>query len=257
MADLAILRAVPPSITRCELSFLDRAPIDYERAVAQHAAYAALLRDLGLEVVELPADAAFPDCCFVEDTAVVLDEVAILAMPGATSRRGEIAAVEHALRRWRAVMRVELPATLDGGDVLRLGRTLYVGVSRRTNQAGVARLREIAEPHGYRVIPVAVTGCLHLKSAATALDEDLLLMNPAWLDPTPFAGIARVQVAPDEPGAANVLRVRETVVAHQGFARTLERLTKTGLGVRTLDISEFLKAEAALTCKSLLLRRLG
>jgi len=255
MADLAILRAVPPSITRCELSFTGRAPIDYERALAQHAAYADLLRDLGLEVVELPADSSLPDCCFVEDVAVVLDELAILTMPGAQSRRGEVPAIEQALRRWRPVARVELPATLEGGDVLRLGRTLFVGLSRRTNTAGVARLRELAEPRGYRVVAVPVTGCLHLKSAVTALDDDRLLMNPAWLDVAPFDGIGRVLVAPEEPGSANVLRVRGTVVAHPGFPRTLERVVKAGLDVRTLDISEFIKAEAALTCKSLLLRR--
>jgi dimethylargininase len=255
MAGLAILRAVPPSITRCELSFVERAPIDYVRAVAQHAAYAALVGDLGVEVVELPADPALPDCCFVEDLAVVLDEIAILTMPGAASRRGERAAVEHELLRWRPVARVELPATLEGGDVLRLGRTLFVGLSRRTNAAGVARLRELAAPAGYRVVPVPVTGCLHLKSAVTALDEDRLLMNPAWLDVAPFDGIERIQVAPEEPGSANVLRVGGTVVAYPGFPRTLERIASTGVPLRTLDISEFLKAEAALTCKSLLLRR--
>jgi len=255
MADLAILRAVPPSITRCEISFIGRAPIDYERAVAQHAAYATLLRELGLEVAELPADPSLPDSCFVEDIAVVLDEIAIVTMPGAASRRGEIPAVEQALRRWRLVSRVELPATLEGGDVLRLGRTLFVGLSRRTNRAGVARLRELSEPHGYRVVPVTVTGCLHLKSAVTALDERRVLMNPEWLEIVPFDGLERVLVAPEEPGAANVLRVRGTVVAHPGFPRTLERIEAAGLDVRPLDISEFLRAEAALTCKSLLLRR--
>lgn len=254
-ADRAIVRGVPPSLARCELVHLEREPIDLERASAQHAAYVALLRGLGLEVAELPADPAFPDCCFVEDTAVVLDEAALLTMPGVPSRRGELAAVEAALARFRPLERVELPATLEGGDVLRIGRRLFVGRSARTNAAGVARLAAFAEPLGYAVVPVDVAGCLHLKSAVTALDDQRVLANPTWLDAAPFAAYEIVPVAPGEPGAANVLRVGETVVAHPGFPRTLDRLFALGYDVRPLDVSEFLKAEAALTCKSLLFRR--
>jgi dimethylargininase len=249
---VALMRGVPPTLARCELSFREREPIDLERAVAQHAAYAALLRSLGLELVELPADAAFPDCCFVEDVAVVLDEVALLTRPGAPSRRGEIAAIEAALARYRPIEATPPPATLEGGDVLRVGHTLYVGRSARTNEAGIARLAAVAEPLGYRVVPVAVTGCLHLKSAVTALDQERLLVNRAWLDPAPLRGLDLVDVAPDEPGAANVLRVAGLVIAHPGFPRTLERVAALGYAVHPLDVSEFLKAEAALTCKSLL-----
>jgi len=248
------MRGVPPTLADCELTFVEREPIDLDRAVAQHAAYAALLRSLGLEVLELPADPALPDCCFVEDVAVVLDEVALLAMPGAPSRRGEVRAVEEALARFRPLERTRLPATLEGGDVLRVGRRLFVGRSERTNEAGIARLAAVAEPLGYRVVPVTVTGCLHLKSAVTALDDERLLANPAWLDPSPLAGLGVVAVDPDEPGAANVLRVGGAVVAHPGFPRTIDRLAALGYAVRTLDVSEFVKAEAALTCKSLLFR---
>ena len=178
-AGVALMRAVPPTLDRCELTFRSCEPIDLDRAVAQHAAYAVLLRSLGLEVIELPADPALPDCCFVEDVAVVLDEVALLTMPGASSRRGEIAAVEEALARFRPLERTPLPATLEGGDVLRVGRRLFVGRSPRTNEAGIARLAAVAEPLGYRVLPVTVTGCLHLKSAVTALDDERVLANPA------------------------------------------------------------------------------
>ena len=161
-AGIAVMRGVPPTLADCELTFHERQPIDLDLAVAQHAAYGDLLRSLGLEVVELPADPALPDCCFVEDVAVVLDEVALLTMPGAASRRGEIAAIEAALARFRPLERTTFPATLEGGDVLRVGRTLFVGRSARTNLAGIARLAAVAEPLGYRVQPVAVTGCLHL-----------------------------------------------------------------------------------------------
>jgi dimethylargininase len=249
---IALMRGVPPTLDRCELTYRVWEPFDLDRARAQHAAYAALLRSLGLEVVELPTDAAFPDCCFVEDTAVVLDEVALLAMPTPPSRRGEIAVVEEALARFRPLERTPFPATLEGGDVLRIGRRLFVGRSPRTNEAGIARLASVAEPLGYRVLPVTVTGCLHLKSAVTALDDERVLANPAWIDTGPFAGLGVVRVAPEEPAAANVLRVGGLVVAHIGFPRTLDRLAELGYAVRPLDISEFLKAEAALTCKSLL-----
>ena len=253
-AGIAVMRGVPPTLADCELTFVEREPIDLDRAVAQHAAYAALLRSFGLEVLELPADPALPDCCFVEDVAVVLDEVALLTMPGVASRRGEIPAVEAALARFRPIEHTGLPATLEGGDVLRVGRRLFVGRSERTNEAGIARLAAVAEPLGYRVVPVTVTGCLHLKSAVTALDDERLLANPAWLDPSPLAGLGVVAVDPDEPGAANVLRVGGAVVAHPGFPRTIDRLADLGYAVRTLDVSEFVKAEAALTCKSLLFR---
>jgi dimethylargininase len=248
----AIVRGVSPSLARCELTYLEREPIDLGRAVAQHAEYAALLRGLGLDVVELPADDALPDACFVEDAAVVLDEAALVTMPGAPSRRGELPAVAEALARFRRVERAELPATIEGGDVLHVGFTVFVGRSPRTNEEGVARLRAFAEPHGYSVVPVDVTGCLHLKSAVTALDAGRLLANPAWIDTTPFAGLDVLSVAPEEPGAANVLRVAGCVIAHAGFPRTLERIAALGYVLRTLDVSEFLKAEAALTCKSLL-----
>jgi dimethylargininase len=252
---VALIRGVPATLAACELTFQEREPIDLPRAVAQHAAYAALVGSLGLEVVELPADPAFPDCCFVEDAAVVLDEVALATRPGAASRRGEVETVAAALARYRRVETTPPPATLEGGDVLRVGRTLFVGRSSRTNAAGIARLAEVAEPFGYRVVPVAVTGCLHLKSAVTALDDERLLVNRAWLDTAPLRGHELVDVAPEEPGAANVLRVAGAVVAHAGFPRTLDRVSRLGYDVRTLDVSEFLKTEAAVTCKSLLIGR--
>ena len=252
--DVALMRGVPPTLASCEITFLAREPIDLDRARDQHAAYAALLRGLGLEVIELPADPALPDCCFVEDVAVVLDEVALLAMPGAPSRRGEIPAVAAALARHRRIERVELPATLEGGDVLEMGRTLFVGRSARTNEAGIDRLRRVAEPLGYRVVAVPVTGCLHLKSAVTALDDGRVVVNSDWIDPRPLGALAAVPVASGEPAAANVLRAGGAVVVHSGFPRTGERIARLGYDVRPLDVSEFLKAEAALTCKSLLFR---
>jgi dimethylargininase len=253
--DIALTRDVSRSIERCELTFLDRTPIDYPRAVAQHRDYCDGLAALGLEVLRLPADEAFPDACFVEDTAVVLDEVAILTRPGAVSRRGEVAAIEAALAPFRRIERIEAPATLEGGDVLVMGRRIFVGATTRTNPAGIRALREITAPFGYRVIPVGVPGCLHLKSATSAVDDETLLANRAWLDPEPLSGLRILDVAPEEPGATNLLRVRGEIWAHSGYPRTLDVLDRAGYRITPLDISEFVKAEGSLTCKSLLFRQ--
>jgi dimethylargininase len=251
MRQIALTRDVSPALARCELTFLPREAIDLERAVAQHAAYGRLLESLGLEVLRLPADPAYPDCCFVEDTAVVLDEVAVLAHPGAASRRGEVEAVAAVLAEHRALARIPPTARLDGGDVLVLGRRIYVGVSGRTDAAGAQALGGIVAPLGYEVLPVGVTGCLHLKSAVTAIDDETVLANPDWFDVTPLHGIDVLRVPDAEPGAANVLRAAGSVVVHAGFPRTIDRLAARGLDVRAIDVSEFLKAEAGVTCKSL------
>jgi dimethylargininase len=251
---VALTREVPASLERCELSHRQREPIDLARARAQHDDYCARLQRTGLTVVRLAADEACPDCCFVEDTAVVLDELAVITMPGAASRRAETPPVAEALGRFRRVERMSLPATLDGGDVLQMGRRLFVGRSQRTNDDGIAFLRNATAPYGYDVVPVSVTGCLHLKSAVTALDDETLLANAVWLDTGPLATYRMVGVDPHEPGAANVLRVRGELWVHAGFPRTLDRLGALGYRVTPVDVSEFVKAEAALTCKSLLFR---
>ena len=253
--DIAITREVSPAIARCELTHLDRVPIDPGRAVAQHDDYCRRLAASGLEVVRLPADPECPDCCFVEDVAVVVDEVAVITMPGAASRRAETPPVAGALERHRPLVRMQLPATLDGGDVLQLGRRLFVGRTLRTNAEGIDALRQALAPFGYSVAPVEVTGCLHLKSAVTALDEGTVLANREWFDASALRSFEIADVDPSEPGAANVLRIREAVWAHPGYPRTLERLERLGHRIVPVDISEFIKAEAALTCKSLIFRR--
>ena len=254
MRQIALTRDVSPALARCELTFLPREAIDLGRAIAQHAAYARLLESLGLEVLRLAADAAYPDCCFVEDTAVVLDEVAVIAHPGAPSRRGEVEAVAAALEPHRRLARIPPPGRLDGGDVLVLGRRLYVGVSGRTDPAGAESLQRIVGPLGYEVVPVRVTGCLHLKSAVTAIDDETVLANPEWFDASRLEGIGIVPVPADEPEAANILRAGGSVVAHAGFPHTIDVLSARGVDVRPIDVSEFLKAEAGVTCKSLMFR---
>jgi dimethylargininase len=251
---LAITRAVSPSFARCQLTHLERVPIDVDRACEQHAAYEECLRRAGCAVVQLPAGADLPDCVFVEDMAIVLDELAIVTRPGAVSRRAETVAVAAALAMHRPLLTLPAPATLDGGDVLRVGRTLFVGRTARTNAEGVAFLEAAVAPLGYRVVVVPVSGCLHLKSAVTAAGESLLLVQPRWVPPGAFGPeLERVHVDPAEPGAANVLRVRGSVIQPSVFPRTRERLEARGIAVTTVDVSELAKAEGAVTCCSLIL----
>lgn len=257
---LALTRPVSPTLAACELTHLERVPIDVERAAAQHAGYEAALEVAGCRLVPVPAAPVLPDAVFVEDTAVVVDEVAVLARPGAASRRPEVDGVAAVLAAHRPLERIEAPGTLDGGDVLVVGRAVFVGASQRTNEAGVVGLRSILEPLGYTVRSVPVSGCLHLKTAVTLIDPDTLLVNPEWVDPARFEGRRVVEVAPGEPLAANVLRLPDRVVMAAGQPETRARiraaLAEVGtpdVGVVEVDVSELARAEAGVTCCSILL----
>lgn len=248
----AIVRGVSPSMNRCELTYLERQEIDIGRAVAQHGAYVRCLRELGVSVDELPADPELPDCVFVEDPAVVVDEVAVIARMGAASRRPETIAMAQALGRYRPLHRMSAPATLDGGDVFRVGRTLFAGLSQRTNAEGIRQLREAVTPYGYEVQPVEVRGCLHLKSGACWIGGRTLLVNREWVDVTQFEGYDLVDV--QEPWAADVLVLGNVVLMPEGFPRTQAELTRSGFTVRSIDVSELQKAEAGVTCMSVIFR---
>jgi len=248
---IAITREVSPSLGHCELTHVTRSPIDIDKAHVQHSAYQRTLASLGCRVVTLEAEPAMPDAVFVEDVAVVLDEVAVMTRPGAPSRRGEVASIAELLRRHRPLRTIEAPGTLDGGDVLRVGRTLYVGQSGRSNAEGIAQLANAIAEFGYRVQAVPFRGCLHLKSAVTAVRDDALLMQPAWVDGSSFAGFKVIEVDPTEEHAANVLRIGDSVVMPACFPRTEQRLREAGIDVVTVDVSELQKAEGAITCGSL------
>jgi len=238
---------------RCELTFLQRTTIDIERARAQHAAYRAALVTAGADVILLPALDDLPDSVFVEDTAIVLDSVAIMSMMGAESRRRETAAMAPVLRRYRTVQTLVDPATLDGGDVMHVGNTLYIGQTARTNRAAVEQLSKILGPAGYRVIGVPLTKCLHLKSACTALGPHTVLINPDWVPVEIFDGLRVISTDPDEPFGANAVPVGSALIVPHSVPRTRERLVCAGFQPIAVDISEFEKAEAAATCLSLIL----
>jgi dimethylargininase len=250
---LALTREVSPAMADCELTHLPRVAIDIVKAAAQHAAYESALATLGCSVVRLPAGANLPDSVFIEDTAVVLAEIALIMRPGAESRRGETADVEEWLKHRRLLGRIEPPGTMDGGDVLVAGRSIFVGASSRTSAEGIEQLRRLVEYFGYSLKVVTVTGCLHLKSAVTALTDDTLLINTNWAPADAFAGFTLVQVHRDEPMGANIARVRDRLLYSAAFPRTLDLLVSRGLPVRTVDVSEIAKAEGAVTCCSLII----
>jgi dimethylargininase len=249
---VALTRAVPQSITRCELTHLDRIPIDVELARKQHQAYEAALADAGCRIERLPAADELPDSVFVEDTAIVVDEVAVITRPGAESRRPETASVVDALRNYRELLFIKPMAILDGGDVLRIGRKVFVGQSTRTNEEGFRQLATALTPFGYSVQAVTPRGCLHLKSAVTAFSDDGLVINPEWVDASMFKGTQVITVDPSEPAAANVLRIGDVVLCATAFPRTAQRLRDAGVNVRMVDVSELAKAEGALTCCSVI-----
>jgi dimethylargininase len=248
----AITRAVSPAIVHCEISFIDRKPIDLAKAQEQHHAYAQLLEKLGARVLSLPAEPALPDSMFVEDPAIVLDELAVILPLGTESRRPEGASLAKALAPFRKLEYVALPGTLEGGDVLRIGRKLFVGLTKRSNTDGIRQLAAILAPHKYEVIAVPVTGCLHLKSAVTHIGGNTVLANRAWFDTTPFAGYDWIDVDPAEPHAANALAFGATIIFSASFPRTRARIEARGFDVTPLDISELQKAESGLTCSSLI-----
>jgi dimethylargininase len=240
----------------CELTHLGRQPIDPARAAAQHLAYEQALTNSGLEVVRLPDLPDHADGVFVEDTAILLGEHAVITRPGAPSRRPEADSTAQALADRFTVHRLRR-GRLDGGDVLRIGKQIYVGRSRRTDCAGVVALANIAAPLGYEVIDVPHEHCLHLKTGATyagtdQAGRDVVLINPDWIDPAAFRDVFLLPSHPDEAFAANALKAGERLIYPTAYPRTAERLRALGFDVRELDIGELEKAEAGLTCMSLI-----
>src|SRR6476620_1044435 len=228
---LALTREVSPALSRCQLTHLARHPIDVALARTQHRQYELALEVLGCDVRRLPGGDEMPDSVFVEDTAVVLPELAIITRPGAESRRSEVTSVAEALRPHHSLAFIESPGTLDGGDVLTIGSAIYVGESTRTNAEGIRQLAELASQFGYRVRPMRVSGCLHLKSAVTRVAEDVILVNSAWVDSSLFPDLRQIEVDRSEPFAANALLIGDSVIYSASYDQTRQRLEKNGLNV--------------------------
>ena len=249
---IALMKEVSANISDCEITNISRIPIDHDTAVEQHTNYAETIRKLGYKIHMMKAD-DLPDSVFIEDTAVVLDEIAVITYPGASSRRAETQAVAEALHIYRDLKYIKPTGTLDGGDVLQIGRTLYVGKSCRSSAVGISQLRDIMKPFNYEVVSIPVQGCLHLKSAVSLVAENTLLLNPSWVNPDLFGDIGNfVTVDPSEPYGANALFLDNGTVYSSEYPKTRRKLIASGINVVSLDISELAKAEGEMTCCSII-----
>jgi dimethylargininase len=250
---LAITREISPHFDDCEITHIDRSPIDLNIARAQHKGYVQLLKELGCEVIELPPEADLPDSVFVEDTALILPEAAVITRPGADSRKPETESIARALGPYRDLLFIQEPATVDGGDVLVLDKEIFVGMSTRSNPAALDQMNALLEGLGYRAQGVELRDCLHLKSAVTRVDAKTLLINQNWVDAACFPGFELIDVDPTELFAANCLPIHDQIIFPAAFPKTRARLEARGHKIRTVQVDELAKAEGAVTCCSLII----
>lgn len=236
----------------CELTFLPRVSIDASLASQQHQQYQSVLASHGCEIVTVSTEPGLADSVFIEDTAIVLDEVAVMCRPGAESRRAEVAGVAEVLQQFRPLASIQAPGTLDGGDLLRVGEVIYAGLSTRSNQDGIEQLRSIVADYGFSVKTVETTKCLHLKSAVTEVAPGSLLINPNWINTSTFRNFDLIDVDKEEPHAANALLLERSLIYPSSFPRTMEKLVNRNINVTPVDVSEVQKAEGGVTCCSLI-----
>lgn len=252
---VALVRRVGSSFRDCLAATPPVPPLDPGLASKQHAAYVACLEEHGFAVTVVDADERHPDGCFIEDTAVVIGETALVTHPGHQSRRGEVEAVAAALESLVGIERMAAPATLDGGDVLQIGGQIFVGVGSRTNQQGFEVLADFARRMGKAITSVRPEGVLHLKSAATALDDDTVLLHGGFVDPGAFEGFRVIQVEGTDPEAANVVRLGDgSILIGHGYDSTASLVAGLGYRVVRVDVSEFARADGGLTCLSIRIR---
>lgn len=248
---IAITRPTGEELRDCQLTHIERTDIDVVRAGAQHDDYLAVLRALDVHVIELPRLPGHPDAVFVEDTVLVLPEIAVLLRPGADSRLGELPSMAEAMAGYRECVEMPVPARLDGGDVIVFGERILVGETTRSSEAGVRALREFVAPLGYTVETVPVRDVLHLKSAATVVDDETLILCPEYVD-LGFLGAKLLEVPSDEPHGANVVRVGDTLLADASAPRTVEMLADYADNLVEVHVDEFGKAEGAVSCKGVI-----
>ena len=250
---LAITRAISPRFNECEITHIDRTPIDLEIANTQHTQYVNTLKQLGCDILELPAEPELPDSVFVEDTAFILPQAAIITRPGADSRKPETESIIQALSPHIKTLRVREPATLDGGDVLVMGKKIFIGISTRSNQNAIDQLNEMLRDDGYTATGVQLHDCLHLKSAVTRVDDKTLLININWVDAHHFEQYKLIEIDPSEPHAANCLPIGDSIIYPTSFPKTRVKLEAHGYKIVSVDVDELAKAEGAVTCCSLIL----
>ena len=252
MTIVAVTREINADFGNCELTFLRRVNIDMALAAQQHQQYQAALSSLGCKLVVVPTAPGLADSVFIEDTAIVLDEIAVLLRPGAASRRPEVAGIEPVLKQHRALRSIQPPGTVDGGDLLRIDKHIFAGLSTRTNENGIEQLRQVVADYGYSVKSVETAKCLHLKSAVSEVAPGTLLLNPEWTDGAAFSDYELIETDRGEPHAANALRVGQSIVYPASFPRTADKLETRGINLISVDLSELQRAEGAATCCSLI-----
>lgn len=250
---IAITRKISPRFNECEITHIDRTPINIEIAERQHNEYIKALQALNCDVIELPAEKDLPDSVFVEDTAFILPEVAVITRPGADSRKPVIDSIMQALLPYKKILQVKDPATVDGGDVLVLGKNIYIGLSTRSNLQAVEQLNILLKDFGYQVLGIELTDCLHLKSAVTKVDDKTLLINPNWVDSTYFSGFDLIPIHASEDFAANCLPLNGQIIYPTSFPHTQKLLENKGYKIKNVNLDELAKAEGAVTCCSLIL----
>ncbi|HKT49915.1 MAG TPA: arginine deiminase family protein [Candidatus Angelobacter sp.] len=253
---VALTRLLSPAILNCELTYMKRSWIDYDLAARQHLDYVRSLQRLGIDVVTLPPQPEMPDAVFVEDTALVLDEIAVISSPCAP-RKHELGSMRQVLEKYREIAIIPATSKFEGGDVVGNGRRLFVGCSTRTNRDGIESLQSIVQFYGYEVVPVEISGCLHLSTAASYLGDDTFLINPQWMDCSPLSRYRLIEVPVNEPWAANVLSLGSSILVPATFPCTCDLLERLGYSVSPVDVSELLKAEAGVTCMTLIFKGLS
>lgn len=250
---LAITREISPRFNECELTHIERIPIDLNIARTQHRGYVDTLKQLGCTVLELPAEVDLPDSVFVEDTAFILPHTAVITRPGADSRKPETESIAQALSPYIKLVYIREPATVDGGDVLVIGKNIFVGLSTRSNNEAIRQLRELFGNDGYAITGIPLHDCLHLKSAVTRVDDNTLLINKDWVDVSCFEDYQLIEIDPSEPQAANCLPIGGSIIYSASFPKTRAKLETRGYTVFSVEVDELAKAEGAVTCCSLVL----
>jgi dimethylargininase len=252
MRTVAVTRELTAAIGNCELTFLHRSAIDFGLAQQQHRDYQSALSSLGCEVVVVPAPPGLADSVFIEDTALVLDDIAVMLRPGVASRQPEVAGVAEVLQQYKPLKAIEPPGTIDGGDLLRVGNRIFAGLSTRSNQSGIQQLRDIVSDFGMTVETVETTKCLHLKSAVSEVAPGTLLINTDWISSSAFKDFELIPADKEETHAANALRIGKNLIYPSSFPRTMDALVNRGIDVLPVDLTELQKAEGAVTCCSLI-----
>jgi dimethylargininase len=251
--DYAVVRGVPDTYNKCVRTFSPLQKINVELAGKQHKAYCRALENMGLKLIKISADNSLPDCVFVEDPAIVYKGKAIICRMGVESRVGEVEGVRETLSRHvKTLTEIKPPATIEGGDLLRVRDDLFVGLSARTNMAGIDQLRAILKNEKCNVTPVKVRNILHLKSACSYIGNDYVVISPGYFDLGAFSQFKLIRLPREEAYAANCLAVNDTVFVIKGYPRTKKMIEKEGFVTEELDVSEFKKGEGSLTCLSII-----